>query len=186
MKVILVGDSQVGKSCFRKRLMGESFDQNYIPTLGVEVVPIQTPDVTFNIWDCSGNPCFRGLGDGYYLGSQLAIIMCDPNTSLEKLEKWRQDVRRVIDIPYIVVMNKCETINYDTCKIVENPQNPSIVQSAQSRALEKVKALNLHKDLYNTMFKEVFLNELDFIDCFTSCKENVGIENFIAKLLEHL
>lgn len=105
-KVILVGDEGCGKSVLVKRFNEDRFEKKYIPTLGVEVDPLRFENnVCLNIWDCSGNEKFRGLGDGYYVGAQGAILCFDltsPNT-LYNIPKWVNEVkRRVENIPFVI------------------------------------------------------------------------------------
>lgn len=79
-KVVLVGDAHVGKTTLLQRVMIGNYDTRYVATLGVEVHPIvhQHPIGVFrrfNVWDCAGDPRFGGLGDGYYIQAQIAIVM---------------------------------------------------------------------------------------------------------------
>ena len=115
-KIVLIGDANVGKSTFVNLLKGEGFSNDYKPTLGVEVDPIRRGNKCFNIWDCSGNQ-YRGLGDGYYLKAQGAIVMCDPThlKSIDNVAKWAHEFKRMVgeNVPIVYVMNKSELIPKD-------------------------------------------------------------------------
>jgi GTP-binding nuclear protein Ran len=113
-KVILVGDSGVGKSTFIHRWITGEFRQKYIATIGAEVHPIPLDTnhgmYTLNIWDISGQEKFGGLRDGYYAGANAAILMFDLTNKLsfKRLREWIHDIRRVKDIPIIICGNKSD------------------------------------------------------------------------------
>lgn len=76
-KVVVIGDTELGKSTFVKRLhynLNNLFTS--IKTLGVDVLPVELHGnmgkIRLNMWDCGGQ--YRGLAEGYYTGSNGAII----------------------------------------------------------------------------------------------------------------
>jgi GTPase SAR1 family protein len=80
LKIVLIGPPGVGKTNMVRTLKGEG-GQPYTPTLGVDVHPIrvQGTNVCFNVWDCAGDPRFRGLGQGYFIASHACVVMFDPS-----------------------------------------------------------------------------------------------------------
>lgn len=125
-KILLIGDEQSGKTSLLRRIITNSFDVNYVPTLGVEVHPyrIGTPLDTkaiFNFWDCAGDERFVGLGRGYYKGAQGVIFCFDLTSpsSLKKLNFYIREVQDVVgDISFIIVGCKCDLPN-----ALENAKN---------------------------------------------------------------
>jgi GTP-binding nuclear protein Ran len=117
-KCVLLGDGGCGKTTFAKRhLLGE-FTYEYNPTMGVEVHPLtfETTQGTirFNVWDCAGQPQFKGLGSAYYKGADCAILMFDLTNreSYDHLHQWYDElVQCVGSIPLVVVGNKYELID---------------------------------------------------------------------------
>ena len=75
MKLIIVGEGGVGKSSFVSRLKNHDLKEIHVPTLGVETVDISYKGKNFTLWDTAGTEKFVGLKDGYYIGSDCAIIM---------------------------------------------------------------------------------------------------------------
>ena len=114
MKIVLIGDGQVGKTTFVNMLKGNPFSNHYTPTLGVEVDPIRRGTKCYNIWDCAGLEMYGGLRDGYWIQAKGAIIMCDPNNleSVKHVEKWNNEFKRIIDndVPIVYVINKSEML----------------------------------------------------------------------------
>ena len=80
-KLVLIGDECVGKSTYVTRNRTGEFEKDYIATMGVAVNTLSFNTsagyVTFNIWDTAGQERYRGLGDGYYMDADAAIIMFD-------------------------------------------------------------------------------------------------------------
>ena len=109
-KIVLIGDANVGKTTFVQRLLNGNYQDKYIPTLGVEVEPIRRGNKCYNIWDCAGDPRFRGLGDGYYIQSHGAIVMCDASnpTSMQNVTKWANEYRRICNNNIVIVINKSD------------------------------------------------------------------------------
>jgi GTP-binding nuclear protein Ran len=100
-KVILAGESGVGKTGFVARLTGSHLDE-YIPTMGVSVRKIHG----CAIWDTAGRLEYAGLGEGYYVGGRYAILMWSSNIagSKDALANYRTAITRVCgNIPMIEV-----------------------------------------------------------------------------------
>ena len=113
LKIVLVGDANVGKTSFVKKLLGEEVPVARTPTLGVEVDPIRQNGKHYNIWDCAGEERYSGLGDGYYVQAQGAIIMCDcmNSESITHIERYASSLRKFGNFPIVIVLNKCELLN---------------------------------------------------------------------------
>jgi len=110
-KVLLVGDSRVGKTTFVKKLLTNEFENNYVPTKGVQVTPVtfwtNFGHIKFNIWDISGLE--EENKEGYYIGADCAIIMFDVKSArtAKNVPKWYKDLRRICgNIAVVVVGNK--------------------------------------------------------------------------------
>jgi GTP-binding nuclear protein Ran len=92
-KLLLVGNSGVGKTTYVKKLLTGEFTANHTPTLGVEVHPIifQTNKgpIRFCIWDTAGIEKNKGLFPGYCVGADCLMVICDQK---QDLQKWLLDV----------------------------------------------------------------------------------------------
>jgi len=110
-KVVVTGSAETGKTSFVQRLLDGSFPQDYSPTHGVDVhgVIVKTShgSVCLNFWDCAGQDRYRGLGDGYYINADAALIFVVSET--EKVSWTLEQVRRSISRPVILVQNKMDS-----------------------------------------------------------------------------
>lgn len=93
-KIVVVGDSGVGKTILVKRLFGEPFDPKFISTCGASVHLLTCEKGDLDIWDCAGNERFRGLDDQYYRNSDLALICfsVDSTVTLQHCKDWFKKV----------------------------------------------------------------------------------------------
>jgi GTP-binding nuclear protein Ran len=114
-KLVLVGDGSTGKTTFVKRHLSGEFEKKYVPTLGVEVHPLNFHttfgQILFNVWDTAGQEKFGGLRDGYYIQGQCAIIMFDVTSraTYKNVPNWHKDLVRICEeIPIVLVGNKVD------------------------------------------------------------------------------
>jgi Ras-related protein Rab-18 len=94
LKVLIIGQSGVGKSSLLLRFTDDVFDPDQPATIGVDF-KVKTLEVDGNlvklaIWDTAGQERFRTLTPSYYRGAQGAILVYDVNSrpSFDRLEAW--------------------------------------------------------------------------------------------------
>lgn len=73
LKIVVLGDSGVGKTCFLFRFVRDEWESDSHPTLGVEflakTVETETHRIQLQLWDTAGQELFRAVTRGYYRGS---------------------------------------------------------------------------------------------------------------------
>lgn len=98
-KVILVGDSGVGKSCIMTRFTDDTYDNSHISTIGVDfkirTLEVNDKVVKLQIWDTAGQDRFRTITSSYYRGSHGIFIAFDITNfeSFENAELWLKEVK---------------------------------------------------------------------------------------------
>jgi len=116
-RLALVGGGGVGKSCFVSKHVNNQFVQKYEPTHGAVVTSIvfltnQHILIKFDVWDTAGVEKCGGLRDGYYIGSDGAVLMYDVTSkvSCDALPQMHKDLTRVCgkDIPIVCTGNKAD------------------------------------------------------------------------------
>lgn len=80
-KIVLIGDSGVGKSSLLLRFADDKFSETFISTIGVDfrfkTCLINNRRVKFQIWDTAGQERFRTVTSAYYRGADGALIVFD-------------------------------------------------------------------------------------------------------------
>jgi small GTP-binding protein len=116
LKIIMVGDSGVGKSALLKSFMGEEFTKHYVSTIGVDFeikqVVMNDKKVHMQIWDTAGQERFRTITTSYYRSSDAILLVfdvTDPN-SFKNIHAWLEDVRQYArkDVDIMLVGNKVD------------------------------------------------------------------------------
>ena len=96
-KVVLIGESGVGKTCITNRFILERFNSNEIPTASAtyaqKIVTFNDCDgkkIKFDIWDTAGQERFRSIGKIFYNDANVVIIVYDITNkkSFEEIEKY--------------------------------------------------------------------------------------------------
>ncbi|CAF0925115.1 unnamed protein product [Adineta steineri] len=94
LKVLIIGESGVGKSSLLLRFTDNTFDEDMAATIGVDFkvkqLEINDNRVKLAIWDTAGQERFRTLTPGYYRGAQGAILVYDVcnRQSFRQLDRW--------------------------------------------------------------------------------------------------
>ena len=115
LRVVVVGDSEVGKTSLIQKYTRGSFDVHQKNTIGA-VFHTQEKDVggktvVMQIWDTAGQEKYRSLGPIYYRDARAGIAVFDVTSqdSLPSLERWIADFRKHTEDPVLfIVGNKCD------------------------------------------------------------------------------
>jgi len=98
-KIIIIGDSGVGKTCLSLRATKNYFESNYNTTIGFEFstfcCKIKEKIIKLQIWDTCGQEVYRSLIVSFYRNSSLAILMysIDNFESFQHINNWLNDIR---------------------------------------------------------------------------------------------
>ncbi|KDR21162.1 ras-related protein Rab-8B [Zootermopsis nevadensis] len=156
-KVLVLGDSNVGKTCIVHRYCDERYYDTYISTIGIDfkqkIINLDGTPIKLQIWDTAGQERFRTLTTAYYRGAMGILLMYDV-TSLESfnhLSYWLRNIQENAspDVVKVLAGNKCD--------------------ATTQRAVYKERGEKL-ADNFDMAFFEV------------SCKENINIEEAFLTL----
>mmetsp|Transcript_5907 Transcript_5907/g.6147 ORF Transcript_5907/g.6147 Transcript_5907/m.6147 type:complete len:195 (+) Transcript_5907:130-714(+) len=107
-KLVLLGDSAVGKSCLVVRFVRDEFFEFQEPTIGAafltQTVTLDDSTVKFEIWDTAGQERYRSLAPMYYRGAAAAIVVFDitKKDSFNGAKSWVKELQRRGD-PNVVI-----------------------------------------------------------------------------------
>jgi Ras-related protein Rab-1A len=115
-KIIVIGNSGVGKSCLSIKATKNIFENNYLATVGFEFfsfnVKLDDKVVKLQIWDTCGQEIYRSLITNFYRNSSLAIIVyaIDDRQSYQDIEVWLKDLKTYSnpDIKVFLIGNKTD------------------------------------------------------------------------------
>jgi small GTP-binding protein len=115
-KIIIVGDSGVGKSCLSIKASRNYFEDFYSPTVGFEFltfnVKVEDQNIKLQIWDTCGQEVYRSLISSFYRSASLAIIVysIDSEESFSNIDKWLNDIKTQSnpDVKIFLVGNKAD------------------------------------------------------------------------------
>merc|ERR1711907_519824 len=124
IKVIILGDSSVGKTSLMNMYVSRKFNNQYKATIGAdfltkEVMVTHQGDqrlVTMQIWDTAGQERFQSLGVAFYRGADACILVFDVTTkkSFDALDTWRDEFlvqaspTNPNEFPFVVLGNKID------------------------------------------------------------------------------
>ena len=105
IKICLLGDVSVGKTSIASRFCKNSFNENYINTIGgayqqQNIVLNNGAKIKLHIWDTSGQDRFRSMTNLYYRDAQVAILTYDVTNenSLDSLNYWLNELNDKVEI----------------------------------------------------------------------------------------
>ncbi|KIY43637.1 small GTP-binding protein [Fistulina hepatica ATCC 64428] len=99
-KLLLIGDSGVGKSCLLLRFADDTYTESYISTIGVDfkirTIELEGKTVKLQIWDTAGQERFRTITSSYYRGAYGIIVVYDvtDNDTFTNVKQWLQEIDR--------------------------------------------------------------------------------------------
>ena len=115
-KILLLGNSDVGKSSLILRYVDGTWSNTFIPTIGVDfkvkTIEVDNKKLKMQIWDTAGQERFRTVIASYFRGSQGILLIYDVTnkTSFQELESWLQiiDNNASEDVLKILIGNKID------------------------------------------------------------------------------
>ncbi|CAL9736728.1 ras-related protein Sec4p [Monosporozyma servazzii] len=132
MKILLIGDSGVGKSCLLVRFVEDKFSPSFITTIGIDfkikTVDINGKKVKLQLWDTAGQERFRTITTAYYRGAMGIILVYDvtDERTFANVKQWFKTVNDHAndDAQLLLVGNKSDM---DT-RIVTYEQGEALAQ----------------------------------------------------------
>jgi len=116
IKLLLIGDSGVGKSCLLLRFSDDSFTTSFITTIGIDfkikTIELEGKRIKLQIWDTAGQERFRTITTAYYRGANGILLVYDvtDDASFQNIRNWVRNIEQhaADNVEKILVGNKCD------------------------------------------------------------------------------
>merc|ERR1712199_105500 len=116
IKLLLIGDSGVGKSCLLCRYSDDVFNSNFIPTIGIafkiRTIELDGSKMKLQIWDTAGQGRFRTITQAYYRGAMGILLVYDvtDDKSFGNIRTWMRNIDQHANEQVVKVLlgNKCD------------------------------------------------------------------------------
>ena len=154
IKILIIGDSTVGKTNFVYKLSEDKFSENYFASTGIELkttsIQIDGKSIKIQLWDTAGQEKYRAMIKNLYLKSQGIIILFDitNETSFINLKNWMSQIKESCgeDIPILLVGNKIDlednrVINKERAMEYANNENIEYIEVSSKTGENINKAL---------------------------------------------
>jgi Ras-related protein Rab-1A len=160
-KLLIIGDSGVGKSCLLLRFSDDIFTDSFISTIGVDfkikTVDIEGVKIKLQIWDTAGQERFRTITSSYYRGAHGIIVVYDvtDQKSFDNITKWLKEIDTFAggQVQKLLVGNKCDLVNERNVTqeqgkaLAEGLKIPFVETSAKSSTNVEQAFLMMAKDI---------------------------------------
>lgn len=159
-KLLIIGDSGVGKSSLLIRFSDNTFSGSYITTIGVDfkirTVVIRGERVKLQIWDTAGQERFRTITNTYYRGTHGVIVVYDVTNgeSFANVKRWLQEIESNCDVVNKVLVGNKNDDPYRKVVVTEDAQR--------------------------------FANQMDIQLYETSAKDNINVEEMFLAITEQV
>ena len=180
-KIVLIGDSSVGKTNIFSRYLNDEFDPESKSTVGVEFgtknFKIENNIVKVQIWDTAGQERYRSITNAYYKGAKGCLLVYDitNKTSFDDLDKWISDLKSNGDdkVSIILAGNKSDLDSQRAITLEEGKQKAEF----HKMAFMETSALNGNniEKAFTELISDIFKNHHSLSDK----KDNIKLEQAI-------
>ena len=185
-KIILVGDSSVGKTNILSRYLNNTFEETTKPTVGVEfnskTYKIQDNIVKAQIWDTAGQERYRSITSAYYKGAKGCLLIYDitRKKTFESIDRWISQFKETADKDLFIILvgNKCDLADVRQVSKEEAEKKAKFYNMAfiETSALN---GTNVEK-AFDTLINEVYKNNNELFQekvSLTLTDRAISIEN---------
>ncbi len=135
IKIVIVGDSGVGKTSILNRYIKKEFSQIYKSTICADFfikdITYSDQNIKLQLWDTAGNEKFHSIGTSFYRNTDICIMVFDVtnNKSFYNLQNWYDEFllmrmpENVENFPFILLGNKTDLVDNSTIEISEKQIN---------------------------------------------------------------
>ncbi|CAN6336803.1 unnamed protein product, partial [Urochloa humidicola] len=173
-KVVLIGDSGVGKSNLLSRFTRNEFSLESKSTIGVEFatrsIHVEDKVVKAQIWDTAGQERYRAITSAYYRGAVGALVVYDVtrHVTFENVERWMRELKDHTDANIVIMLvgNKADlrhlrAVSTEDAKAFAEKENAFFMETS---ALEAMNVEDAFTEVLTQIYRVVSKKALDIDD----------------------
>merc|ERR1712151_597467 len=170
-KIVLIGDSGVGKSNLLSRFTRNEFNLESKSTIGVEFatrsIHVDNRTIKAQIWDTAGQERYRAITSAYYRGAVGALLTYDiaKHLTYENVERWLKELRDHADANIVIMLvgNKSDlrhlrAVPTEEAKSYAERNNLSFIETS---ALDSTNVEQAFTDILTSIYKIVSQKQLE-------------------------
>ncbi|ORY20675.1 ras family-domain-containing protein [Naematelia encephala] len=167
IKLLLIGDSGVGKSCLLLRFCDDSWTPSFITTIGIDfkirTIELDGKRIKLQIWDTAGQERFRTITTAYYRGAMGILLVYDvtDEKSFNNIRTWHSNIEQHASagVNKILIGNKCD---WDEKRAVSLEQGKQLADEFGLRFLEtSAKANEGVEEAFFTLARDIKTRLID-------------------------
>eukprot|EP01031_Cornospumella_fuschlensis_P031831 gene31831-38489_t len=167
-KLLLIGDSGVGKSCLLLRFADDTYTESYISTIGVDfkirTIDLDGKTIKLQIWDTAGQERFRTITSSYYRGAHGIIVVYDTTDleSFNNVKQWLHEIDRYAsdNVNKLLVGNKSDlttkrAVSFEQAKEFADSLGIDFVETSAKNSSNVEKAFMMMASQIKARYKPV-------------------------------
>ncbi len=148
-KLLLIGDSGVGKTCILFRFSDDAFNNTFISTIGIDfkikTIELRGKKIKLQIWDTAGQERFHTITTSYYRGAMGIMLVYDitSSKSFDNIAKWLRNIQEHAneDVEKMILGNKCDM---EDKRVIAKERGETIARENGIRFLETSAKTNVN------------------------------------------
>jgi len=183
IKLLLIGDSGVGKSCLLLRFSEDQFTPSFITTIGIDfkirTIDMDGKKIKLQIWDTAGQERFRTITTAYYRGAMgilLVYDVCDER-SFNNIRTWFQNVEQhaTEGVHKILIGNKCD---WTEKRVVSEDQGRALAQELGIPFIETSAKSNINvEEAFFSLARDIKKKLIDSAAVSPAGNANLNLDN---------
>ncbi|CAO3611970.1 unnamed protein product [Mucor fragilis] len=170
-KIVIIGDSSVGKSNLLLRYTSDEFLEDSRSTIGVEFatksITIDNCFIKAQIWDTSGQERYKAITSAFYRGAVGALLVYDVTrkSSFDHISQWLKELQEHTDenIPLVLIGNKVDLANSKRAVSTEDAERYATEANMlffETSALDATNVNFAFETMFEHVYKELAKNKL--------------------------